>query len=70
MEMKPIVDEDDVNDVEDFRLDFSDEVEGKLWKAAGVAEKSEWRKVENKQNHRRKKNRKSYNKGRQQEQLT
>ena len=53
--MMPVVEEDDVNDVEDFRLNFKDEVEGKLWKAAGVAEKSEWRTVANKQNHRRNK---------------
>ena len=50
--MMPVLEEDDANDVEDFRLNFSDEVEGKLWKAARVAEKSERRKDANKQNHR------------------
>ena len=43
MEMAPVVDEDDENDAEDFRLNFSDEFEGKLGKASFVVEESEWR---------------------------
>ena len=41
--MAPVVDEDDENDAEDFRLNFSDEFEGKLGKASFVVEESEWR---------------------------